>query len=191
MMVMRCLVVLVAVMLASPVFGQDTEKKEYKVIGAKQCKICHSTDKKAGTHFKSWMESAHAKAFETLLSDKAKESAKKHGIEDPSKDEKCLVCHTTKGSPTPNEGVSCEACHGAAEAYKGPHEKEGYEASVKLGMADLKNKKPEEIAESCMQCHKADPLNDFHKEFKYEEAWAKIDHTKNTSPAILEKREKK
>lgn len=190
-MVMRALVVLVAIILVSPVFGQETEKKEYKVLGAKQCKICHSTDKKAGTHFKHWSETAHAKAFQTLSSDKAKESAKKHGIEDPTKDERCLACHATKGSPTPDEGVSCEACHGGAEGYKAPHEKEGYEAAVKLGMADLKGKKPEEIAKTCMACHKEDPMNDFHKEFKFEEAWTKIDHAKNTSPAVLEKQQKK
>jgi hypothetical protein len=190
-MVMRCLVVLVAAVLAFPAFSQDAEKKDHKVLGAKQCKICHSTDKKAGTHFKAWMESQHAKAFQTLLSDKAKEAAKKHGIEDPSKDEKCLACHTTKGSPTPDEGVSCEACHGAAEAYKAPHEKEGYEAALKLGMADLKGKKPEEIAKTCVECHKQDPMNDFYKEFKFEEAWAKIDHSKNTSPAVKEKNQKK
>ena len=191
-MVMRWLVVLVVAILASPVLGQDAEKKaEHKVVGAKKCKICHSTDKKAGTHYKKWEESLHAKAFQNLLTDKAKEAAKKHGIDDPSKDERCLACHTVKGAESKEEGVSCEACHGAAEAYLKPHEKEGYDAAVKLGMADLKNKKPEEIAAMCMECHKADPLNDFHKEFNYEEYHAKTDHTKNTSPAILEKRGKK
>lgn len=190
-MIPRWFAVLVALFLVAPAFAQDAEKKEHKVLGAKKCKICHNTDKQAGTHFKAWEENAHAKAFQTLLTDKAKESAKKHGIEDPSKDERCLSCHTTKGSPNPEEGVSCEACHGAAEGYLNVHKKEGYEASVKAGMADLKSKKPEEIAATCLECHKADPLNDFHKEFNYEEAWAKIDHTKNTSPAILEKREKK
>jgi len=44
-MVMRWLVVLVVAILASPVLGQDAEKKaEHKVVGAKKCKICHSLD---------------------------------------------------------------------------------------------------------------------------------------------------
>jgi hypothetical protein len=188
-MSLRWLVVLLVVLFASPVLGQDAAK-EHKAVGAKKCKICHSTEKKAGTHFKAWEESAHAKAFQSLLTDKAKESAKKHGIEDPSKDARCLACHTTKGSPTPDEGVSCEACHGAAEDYLKIHEKEGLEAAVKAGMTPLKSMKPEEIAAKCTECHKADPLNEYHKEFKYEEFLAKIDHTKNTAPAVLEKRKK-
>jgi len=170
-----------------PVMAAD---KEHAVLGAKKCKICHSTDKKAGTHFKVWEDLRHAKAFATLLTDKAKESAKKHGIDDPSKDERCLSCHTVKGTPTLEEGVSCEACHGPAEAYLKPHEKEGYDASAALGMTPLKTMPKEEVEALCMKCHKEDPLNDFHKEFNLEEFLAKIDHSKATSPAILEKREK-
>lgn len=170
---------------------EGDKKEEMKVMGAKKCKICHSTDKKAGTHFKMWEEELHSKAFEALLSDKAKEAAKKHGIEDPSKDERCLACHTTKGSPALEEGVSCEACHGPAEKYLKPHEKEGYDAAVALGMTPFKTMEKEEIAKTCAQCHREDPLNDFHKEFNFDEFWAKIDHTKATAPAILEKREKK
>jgi hypothetical protein len=169
----------------SPGYAEDA-----KAVGAAKCKICHSTDKKAGTHFKVLEEQAHAKAFQSLLTDKAKESAKKHGIEDPSKDEKCLSCHTVKGAPKPEEGVSCEACHGAAENYLKSHEKEGYEVAVKGGMKDLRGMTKEQKTEMCLTCHKADPLNDFHKEFNFDEFYAKIDHTKATSPAVLEKRKK-
>jgi hypothetical protein len=190
-MILRWLVTLMVVLLASPVFGQDAGKKDdYKVMGAKKCKICHSTDKKAGTHYKIWEEELHAKAFANLASDKGKEAAKKRGIEDPQKDERCLACHSVKGSPAPEEGVSCEACHGPAEAYLKPHEKEGLEAATKLGMVPLRTMKPEEREAVCLKCHKQDPMNDFYKEFKYDEFFAKIDHSKATSPAILEKRPK-
>lgn len=176
------------------VVGMSYAADDIAYVGSKKCKICHSTDKKAGTHFKLWEEEAHAKAFEVLASDKAKESAKKHGIEDPQKDARCLSCHTVKAEPGPEdkvtleEGVSCEACHGAADKYLKPHEKEGLEKAVELGMAPLRNMSAEEKEQVCLKCHKEDPLNDFYKPFNFEESWAKIDHSKATSPAILEKR---
>jgi len=179
-------VVLAFVVGLSPCIGAD----EHEFVGAKKCKICHSTDKKSGTHYKVWEEGAHAKAFEALLTDKAKESAKKHGIEDPSKAEACLSCHTTVGAPNPEEGVSCEACHGPASGYLKVHEKEGYEAAVAAGMVDFLKMEKEAKAETCTKCHKEDPMNDFYKPFDYDEYWKKIDHTQATSPAIKEKREK-
>ncbi len=185
---MKSMLMLAIVVGLSPSYGADEAKHEF--VGAKKCKICHSTDKKAGTHYKIWEEEAHSKAFEALLSDKAKESAKKHGIEDPSKDERCLACHTTVGSPAIEEGVSCESCHGAASDFLKIHEKEGYAAAIAAGMVDFRAMKPEEKAATCAKCHKEDPLNDFYKPFNYDEYYKKIDHTAATSPAVKEKREK-
>jgi len=59
---------------------------------------------------KVWMESKHAKAFESLKP------------EDQKKPE-CLSCHTTgAGKPAAEgadlKGVQCEACHGAGSLYK-------------------------------------------------------------------------
>ncbi|MCA9431222.1 MAG: hypothetical protein KC940_11995 [Candidatus Omnitrophica bacterium] len=170
----------------SPCYGAD----DYEYVGAKKCKICHSTDKKAGTHYKVWEEEPHAKAFETLLTDKAKEAAKKHGIDDPSKAEACLSCHTVVGSPNPEEGVSCEACHGPASGYVKIHEKEGYDAAVAAGMTDYFNMDKEAKAATCTKCHKEDPMNDFYKPFDYDEYYKKIDHSGATSPEVKAKREK-
>lgn len=187
MRAIRCFMVFAIVLGLSAAYAED---KEHTFEGAKKCKICHSTDKKAGTHFKMWSEEAHSKAFQTLLTDKAKESAKKHGIEDPSKDEKCLSCHTTVGSPNPEEGVSCEACHGPASGYLKPHEKEGYAKAVELGMVDFMNMDLEAKAATCTKCHREDPHNDFYKPFNFEEAWKEIDHSEATAPAIKEKKAK-
>lgn len=186
----------VIAMLAVLVCGlsSSVSAEDATYIGAKKCKICHSKDKMAGTHYTVWSEKAHAKAFETLGTPEAKESAAKHGIDDPQKDERCLNCHTSKASLvdadtiTHEEGVSCEACHGPASAYLKPHAKEGYEKSVELGLIPLRTMSPEELEAECLRCHKEDPLNDFHQPFNYEEYWAKIDHKKATAPQILEKR---
>jgi hypothetical protein len=183
----------VACLLLVAISGYRAESAN-DFVGAKKCKVCHSSEKMSGTHYKLWEESNHAKSFAVLATDAAKESAKKHGIEDPQKDEKCLSCHTTKAvlgatdEITLDEGISCEACHGAAEGYLKPHAKDGYDASVALGMVSLKKLTPEELAATCTRCHREDPLNDFYKPFNFDEAWAKIDHTKATSPKILEKR---
>jgi hypothetical protein len=187
-----------ALLVAALALGLSTAyaADEQAFVGAKKCKICHSTDKKAGTHYKVWEEEAHAKAFEVLASDKAKEAAKKHGIDDPQKAEACLACHTVKATlgaddtGTHEEGVSCEACHGPAGGYLKIHEKEGYDAAVAAGMTPFMGMEKEAIAETCMKCHKEDPMNDFHKPFNFEEAWAKIDHSGATSPEVKAKKGK-
>jgi nitrate/TMAO reductase-like tetraheme cytochrome c subunit len=157
--------------LFSIVLGANAEKNDFGYVGVKKCKICHSTDKKAGTHYKVWSEMKHAKAYQALLTDEAKEAAKKHGIDDPSKDERCLSCHTTKG-------------------YLKPHDKGGYEAAVGLGLVRLRTLPKEEAVKVCTKCHKEDPYNEFYREFNYEEYFAKIDHSKATSPEVLAKRKK-
>ena len=182
------------VLAVTVVFAQDEAKKDYKFVGAKKCKMCHSKEKMSGTHYTVWEGKAHAKAFASLGSDEAKEAAKKHGIEDPQKDERCLVCHTVKAVLDPDdkvtheEGISCERCHGAAEKYLKPHKDEGLEGAAKLGMIPLRTMAVEEREKICLECHKEDPMNDFHKEFNYEEFWAKISHAEATSQKVLDKR---
>jgi hypothetical protein len=88
------------------------------------------------------------------------------------------------------EGVSCEACHGPAEGYLKPHDKGGYEAAVGLGLVRLRTLPKEEAVKVCTKCHKEDPYNEFYREFNYEEYFAKIDHSKATSPEVLAKRKK-
>jgi hypothetical protein len=63
-------------------------------VGASKCKNCHKSDK-GGAQYVHWTESKHAKAFEALASDAAKEAAKELGIENPQESEKCLKCHVT------------------------------------------------------------------------------------------------
>ncbi len=101
------------------------QNKDFKYVGSKNCKMCHSS-KKSGEAFKIWETSAHAKAYLTLASEESKAIAKKMGIDDPQKSDKCLVCHVTgHGSPATKfektlaieEGVGCEACHGPGSAY--------------------------------------------------------------------------
>jgi hypothetical protein len=99
--------------------------EDVKYIGATKCKSCHSSDD-AGNQYAKWSGMNHAKAWETLGTDKAKELAKAKGIADPQQSEACLKCHVTgyglspdhfKGKWDPKLGVQCESCHGPGDAH--------------------------------------------------------------------------
>lgn len=154
-------------------------KKEFKYGGVATCKACHLT-KKSGAQYKLWQEGPHAKAYETLLTDAAKEVAKKKGIDNPEKADECLKCHVTahgvdaalKGPKlTIEEGVSCESCHGPGSGYK----------SKKVMMEIWKDKAKAAdyglvipTKEVCVTCHNEESPS--YKPFKFEEAVKKIAH---------------
>lgn len=125
-----------------------------KLVGVKTCKMCHKSEEK-GNQFGKWEASPHAKAFQVLASDKAKEVAKKQGIEDAQKSGKCLKCHSTAYNHTETsqsekvtveEGVSCESCHGAGADYKSKETMKSREESIKGGMIYPATK-------NCTLCH--------------------------------------
>jgi hypothetical protein len=149
--------------------------KEFLYIGSKKCSMCHKTAKQ-GEQYKIWSESKHASAYSNLASEAGKQKAKKLGVPDPQKSEKCLSCHTTapgnkdlwdKGSIT-YEGVGCETCHGPGSVYKKISIMKNRELALKSGMI-LGDKN------TCLSCHKKD--NPEHSGvFNYEEAWESIKH---------------
>lgn len=155
-------------------------KPTFKYGGVITCKSCHFS-KKSGAQYKIWKAGPHAKAYETLKTEKAKEAAAKLGIEDPLKSEKCMKCHVTafgvdaslKGPKLKVEnGVGCESCHGPGSAYKGRKVmKDIYAGKVdgaKYGLVI-----PTE--ETCVKCHNEE--NPSHTEFKFEDMEAKITHS--------------
>jgi hypothetical protein len=85
--------------------------------------------------------------------------AKILGIERADTAPKCLACHalqvpeSVQAATFSNEGVSCEACHGPASGWLGPHTTRGWthEQSVERGMHDTKN--PVQRTERCLTCH--------------------------------------
>jgi hypothetical protein len=99
----------------------------------------------------------HSRAFETLLSARSQKIAKHLGLERADQAPQCLSCHATPAPASQrgpdfrvSEGVSCEACHGAAEHYLKPHVT-STEAARKLGLLDLS--KPQITAAICLDCH--------------------------------------
>ena len=168
------LVLVVAVfLLAGSVAAQN------KYSGVKFCGPCHKQEKN-GAVYTVWEKSAHAKAFETLKSKEADEIAKKKGLKTAAAESpECLKCHVTGGGVATNvdagfkkeEGVTCEACHGAASAYKMIHSKpENLEKAKAAGLV-LPSKTD---AKMCETCHN-DKSPTF-KGFKMAEMWGKIAH---------------
>ncbi len=161
-------------LLAVFVFSFTAMAGDYKYVGVNKCKTCHKS-KKSGNQFGIWKETLHAKAYETLASDKSKAKAKELGIDDPQKSEKCLGCHTTAygkdkqwaKSYKLSEGVGCESCHGPGSAYKKMKIMKNRDDAVKNGLMI-----PDE--KTCVNCH--NPENPFHKEFKFDEFFKKIAH---------------
>jgi hypothetical protein len=164
-----------------------------KYEGVAKCKNCHEETAK-GNQYMKWRESKHATAYETLASDEAKEIAKKKGIDDPQKRDKCLKCHVTAFGVSGDtlgkkfdtaRGVQCEQCHGPG----GNHVKARLEAAaeedesddvfgleeegrrIKLPEGEVNGKVEEKI---CASCHNADSPT--FKEFKFEEAKKEMEH---------------
>lgn len=159
--------------------GAGGAAAQNKFTGAKMCGTCHKAGK-GGTSFAVWEKTAHAKAYKTLLSEESKKIAKEKGLKAaPHEAPECLKCHVTGGGTAKNveasfkkeEGVTCEACHGAASAYKIIHSKGDAEKSKAAGLIQ-----GEKNAKACQTCH--NPESPTYKEFKFEPMWAKIEHAK-------------
>jgi len=116
------MVLSLAVLLLAP----TTQAGDHKYVGAVKCKSCHKKEP-IGNQYGAWLESQHAKAYETLAGDQAKKWGAEAGVDDPQNDEKCVKCHTTAYG-VPDEmvsrkfdrtaGVQCEACHGPGKDYR-------------------------------------------------------------------------
>ncbi len=99
---------------------------EHEFVGAKKCKTCHNKGA-IGDQFKIWLESRHAKAYETLGTEKARKWGAEAGVDNPQTDDRCIKCHSTAhGVPDTlvsknfdrTAGVQCESCHGAGKDYR-------------------------------------------------------------------------
>jgi hypothetical protein len=169
----KTLMLLAAAAVALSAFAAFAE--EPTIIGVPKCKMCHKA--KTGDQFKIWSESKHAGAFETLKSEAAVAVATEKGLGNPWEEAACLKCHTTqaflgveldaKTKYVPEEGVGCEACHGAGSKYKSKKVMEDREAAVAAGLKL-------EGETNCVLCHNEESPT--YKEFVFEERWAEIAH---------------
>ncbi len=154
---------------------------QHKYIGAKPCGMCHRTEKQ-GKQFVIWQDGPHAKAYKTLLTDKANDVAKAKGSKKPAAETpECLSCHTTgHGSDPsmfektfdPKDGVQCESCHGAGSGYKTLQVMKDKAKAITAGMKEYKDEAA--INALCVTCH--NEKSPTYKGFKFSEKWEKVKH---------------
>jgi hypothetical protein len=132
---------------------------------------CHGGDSgedgpRKGSEYARWeLADPHARAYDTLHGKKSKEIMGRLGGEAHA-DARCLACHSHPRATTPEPGrlhpggTGCEACHGRAEKWLGPHSGGGWknlepkEKSAE-GMAALAD--PAALAAACAGCHVGAP----------------------------------
>lgn len=164
---------------------RERESKRNRYVGAKACSNCHKAED-SGDQFGTWEAGPHAKAWEVLASDRAKEIAAEKGIEDPQKADECLRCHVTAHGAGKKEikrgfkvelGVQCESCHGPGEL----HGKARFAAaSAADNDPDVRLSIPEDEiitatpVATCLECHN-DQSPTF-KPFCFKERRAEIAH---------------
>lgn len=155
----------------TPTFA--TKAFAHAYVGESQCEDCHGP-KEAAKNFMGptgsptnpvtvWQQDPHHKAFESMSNDWGKTAATKAKVADPTAEgSMCLKCHATgagmEGAPDPSEGVSCEACHGAAADWvkKSVHGEINDDAAkmqvaVAAGMLDVRKMDIRE--KNCRGCH--------------------------------------
>lgn len=146
-----------------PQFAKD------KHLGVPTCSgsTCHGATKPfkdspvLQNEFVTWhKEDPHSNAYKVLLEDDSKRIARNLGLKEPAhKADICLDCHADNvpASKRGNrfqmaDGVNCEACHGGAERWLGPHIAENdHKKNVELGLYPTED--PMARAELCLSCH--------------------------------------
>jgi hypothetical protein len=107
-----------------------------------------------GNEYATWsVADKHAIAYKKLLEPRGKRMAEILGIADATRDKRCAACHVV-GSPEKSlsDGVACEACHGPAVDWLGPHtQPHSHAESIRHGMVDTRDLTVR--GKTCLACH--------------------------------------
>jgi len=155
-MIRKLIVIASGIGIALTVLSGSATGEEFKYVGAKKCRTCHKKEL-IGNQYAQWKDSRHAKAFETLASDKALEWATKRGVEgSPQEAGECLKCHVTGYEADEShfglkrlkygDGIQCETCHGRGSGYKTKKIMSNPEQSAARGLVISDEK-------LCLSCH--------------------------------------
>jgi hypothetical protein len=103
----------------------------------------------------------HAQAYNTLLSERSAQVARALGLGPAQDAPACLACHA---ETTPergdkfqvSDGIGCEACHGAAERWLGPHVRGFASAQERRDHGMYATESAPARAALCLSCHQGD-----------------------------------
>ena len=158
----------------------NAQEKQRTYVGARKCKTCHKKEK-IGNQFKLWQESKHAKAYKTLLTEKADSISMSLDSMKAVDNKNCLKCHTTAYDVDKSllgkkfkieDGIQCESCHGAGGDYKKKKIMKKHDLAVANGLVEYKDES--EIEKQCKTCHNEDSPT--YKEFDFKKRWEDIEH---------------
>lgn len=144
---------------------RQTRENDAVFIGSVGCKSssCHGGAGPKRSQYTIWSrQDFHTKAYAVLLNARSERIAESLGIDSAQSNARCTVCHSPFQSVSPNlltrgvrpdEGVSCETCHGAAGSWLRGHTRHdwSYDIRVAAGMRDLRNLYVR--ANACVACH--------------------------------------
>lgn len=152
--------------LTPPPTAQAPVARAYTGPGSCAAAACHGAIRPAAgsrilqTEYTTWIaQDRHARASDVLSLPVSVRMAKILGLPAAHNAPKCLACHSLDAPEAQqartfmSEGVSCEACHGPASAWLGPHTTKGWThaQSVQAGMNDTKDLVRR--TETCLACH--------------------------------------
>ncbi len=170
--------------LRRTVHGARTRSPRY--VGSRACTACHQDQEV------SWLRSRHAHAYWRLGADWAlflgRTRPHYQDLENPMKDQRCTLCHVTGAQNDealyadtfrPEEGVSCESCHGPGSDYSEAEIMADHEAFLSNG-----GRVPDET--TCRSCHRNS------ENFDWAEWWPKTAHPisrpeKGTQTSLLQR----
>jgi hypothetical protein len=161
----------------------QTPEADAKFVGAVGCRSssCHGGAGEKRSQYITWSQKDfHTRAYAILLDARSARIGEAVGIPEPQSSARCTICHSPfqsvaqtqlTSTARPDEGVSCESCHGAAEPWLRGHTRTDwtYATRVSAGMHDLRNLYVR--ANSCVACHQnVDPdiLKAGHPELVFE-----------------------
>ncbi len=152
-------------------------------VGSLGCKSssCHGGAGPQREQFMIWSQrDFHAKAYAVLINARSARIAESFGPQPAQANARCTVCHSPFAAVAParlgrgahpDEGVSCESCHGAAGSWLRGHTRTDwkYATRVAAGMRDLRSLYGR--ANTCVACHQnlePDLRNAGHPELVFE-----------------------
>ena len=154
---------------------QGIKRDHPMYVGSEACGRCH-VHQGLGNQYVPWVSSRHGAAYWRLATkwSAVLASSRPHfqGMENPSEDDRCLLCHVT-GAQDPDalfastfdntEGIGCESCHGPGSKYMASSVMGDHDAFLAAG-----GRTPNDS--TCRGCHRVP------ERFDFAEWWPNIAH---------------
>jgi|SRR5581483_1926796 len=145
------LVTLLSLFGAAAAMAADTGGDKHLGVASCAGSTCHGSTRpfadsriRQDEYFVWQRKDAHARSYVTLRSSRSQAIARKLGLSDAAAAPRCLVCHADSVAEAQrgerfqlSDGVGCEACHGGAEHWIGPHAA-GYKNNDERSAAGLR-----------------------------------------------------